>query len=241
MGHCSQGDQPVKLTRSRRSKAEEPIDLVENDPRRAMAASFEEETEESLSVIRQIFDGTSLVSEESEQRRLSDFLAIRTTIRQQWSKAGHAFLTIGRELVRLTDLLTPAEYARFRRECASVMPFSDPVASKFRQIALAVDGGRIPEAALPGHYTQAYELASLDEHGLSLARQRNLVRADVTRSEVLRFRAELRSPTVILEGQLEEVTGTVSRAKLVREKARLLREVARIDAQLAVLAAGCRS
>src|SRR3712207_7151041 len=58
---------------------------------------------------------------------------------------------------------------------------SDATATQLRQIARAVDGGRIPAEACPGSYGTAYQITLLTEPQLRVAQKRGLIRPDVDR------------------------------------------------------------
>ncbi|WP_348240630.1 hypothetical protein, partial [Salmonella enterica] len=64
-------------------------------------------------------------------------------------------------------------------------------ATQLRQIARAVDGGRIPADASPGSYCTAYQITMLTEPQLRVARERGLIRPDVTRREIMQLRREV--------------------------------------------------
>src|SRR3712207_9112018 len=68
---------------------------------------------------------------------------------------------------------------------------SDATATQLRQIARAVDGGRIPAEACPGSYGTAYQITLLTEPQLRVAQKRGLIRPDVTRREIMQLRREV--------------------------------------------------
>lgn len=78
-----------------------------------------------------------------------------------------------------------------RRGFARLFPFSETVATQFRQIARAVDEGRLPLQACPGSYGTAYQLALLTPRQLDIARERGLIRSDVSRNAIIAFRKEV--------------------------------------------------
>jgi hypothetical protein len=208
-------------------------DLADGDPRRRVAVADQAETEESRPVIEALFGGTPLARDTT---RLRHFLSTRSVIREEWGRAGKAFLAIGRALLQIESLLTPEEYRRFRTECAKILPFSDANASKFRQIALAVEDHRIDEGQLPGAFSSAYELSTLDRSVLAIAIARNLVRPDVGRNELLAFKRDMKAGRIIIEGTAEPVERTVSLRGLQRERDRIRRELDRLADQQARLA-----
>lgn len=210
-------------------------DLIEADPRRATAVAVSTETEVARPDIKALFTGTALARDE---QRLADLLQARSSIREQWGKASKAFVAIGRVLLSIEQLLSHDEHRRFREECARILPFSDSNASKFRQIARAIDARRLTEDQLPASFATAYELSTLDEVGLKLAAERQLIRPDVERTAVLAFKRDLKLGGMIVEGTVEssgESASRVSIAALRRDRDRIQREIDRIDDRRNVL------
>ena len=105
-------------------------------------------------------------------------------IERLWSEAQERFLTIGRYLVRAKQHLP---HGAFEVMILNELPFGRHVAWQLRTIAVAVDGGRLIERELPRSYTTAYKLAKLEDDALERAKRDGLVRADVTRSEIVAF------------------------------------------------------
>lgn len=89
-----------------------------------------------------------------------------------------------------------------------------------RKVAAAVDAGRFEESELPRNYSVAYQLVTLSEQELRVARERRLFRPDVRRSEVLALKRELR------------LAGRGEREALLAERERLLERLAEIEAAL---------
>lgn len=207
-------------------------DLTAGDPRRAVAVADQVETQESRPAIEALFGGMPLAR---DTHRLGQFLSTRSVIREEWGRAGKAFLAIGRALLQIEGILTPEEYRRFRAECAKILPFSDANASKFRQIALAVEDRRIEERLLPGAFSSAYELSTLDRSVLAIAMERNLVRPDVGRNELLAFKRDMKAGRMVIEGTAEPLERTVSLRGLQRERDRIRRELDRLADQQARL------
>jgi hypothetical protein len=97
-----------------------------------------------------------------------------------------------------------------------------------------VDEGKLPEPQLPGAYSVAYQLAILTENELLLARERNLIRPNVRRSEVLTFRREIMGQTAIhgdLRQELRKLKGR--QQSLQRELAEIQLRIEKIESLLA--------
>ena len=98
---------------------------------------------------------------------------------------------------------------------ASDLPFGRSVAHALKTVAEAVRSGRLAKAELPLSYATAYLLASMSPPHLDLARQRGLVRPNVTRAAITSFRTELR----------QETRSNSQTELLQKERLRLLREI----------------
>ncbi len=158
--------------------------------------------------IEQIFEGTMLPK---NPHKVSSILKLRGEVAEAWGHARDAFIEIGRALNAVELELEPAEKDAMRRGFARLFPFSETVATQFRQIARAVDEGRLPLQACPGSYGTAYQLALLTPGQLSIARERGLIRSDVSRNAVISFRKEIQavaqqtSPSINLSKLREEL------------------------------------
>ncbi len=175
-----------------------------------------------IASITEIFAGTDLPN---DREKIELIVSIRNEVRAEWQTARNSFLAIGRALLIAEERLTPEEFRRMRQSTERLFPFSDGVASQLRQVARAVDAGRLSEIDCPGAYSVAYQLTLLDEPSLELARDRNLIRPDVTRMEVMNFRREMKvthSPE----------PNRVHLAELKREKTRLERQQVRLNHEL---------
>jgi hypothetical protein len=197
------------------------------DPRAAELRSLGAEDPAALQAIREVFAGTSLPDDQEKVRRI---LRTRSEIQKEWGDARDSFLAIGRALISLEVELTKAEFARLRHGTERLFPFSDATATQLRQIARAVDGGRIPATACPGSYGTAYQITLLSEPQLRVARERGLIRPDVTRREIMQLRRE-----VPADGAEMPPPGRMDRTRLREERARLGERRARLTEELAMV------
>lgn len=202
-------------------------DLALADPRATQLQALGAEDPGALEAIREVFAGTSLPDDHNKVRRI---LRTRSEIQKEWSDARDSFLAIGRALIALENELTKAEFARLRQGSERLFPFSDATATQLRQIARAVDGGRIPAEACPGSYGTAYQITLLTEPQLRVARERGLIRPDVTRREIMQLRREVSS-----DGANPPPTGRLDRARLREERARLGDRRARLTEELTLI------
>lgn len=141
-----------------------------------------------------------------------------------WRDVQRRVLMIGRYLNRAKTLLPHGE---FQQMIKAELPFSEQVAYQMRQVAAAVDAGRFLEEELPRNYSVAYQLVTLSEHEVQIARERLLFRPDVRRSELLALKRELRLPW--------QMNPDLDRDKLLAERARLLQRLTEIEAALGPL------
>jgi hypothetical protein len=227
----------VSASAGKRSKAalkaflaveEDPgTELVVMDPRAAELRALGAEDPATLQAIREVFAGTNLPDDQEKVRLI---LRARSEIQKEWGDARDSFLAIGRALISLEAELTKAEFARLRHSTERLFPFSDATATQLRQIARAVDGGRIPAAACPGSYGTAYQITLLTEPQLRVARERGLIRPDVTRREIMQLRRE-----VPADGATPPPPGRLDRARLREERTRLGERRARLAEELAIV------
>jgi hypothetical protein len=193
---------------------------------RAMAMRrLGEAEEEALAAIRDVFVGTSLMQ---DRAKVSRILQVRAEIQKEWSDARDSFLAIGRALLSLEDSLTRTEWQRLRQGSERLFPFSEATATQFRQIARAVDSGRLPREQCPGSYGTAYQITLLSDVQLQEAQQRGLIRPDVTRKEIMLLRRETRPLP-----DIKPPKGRIDRAALREERRRLMERREALAASLA--------
>ncbi|TDH60107.1 hypothetical protein E2C06_24000 [Dankookia rubra] len=159
------------------------------DPRQQDIGRFITVNGDVLDTVREVFQGTALADDPAKVRAL---LQARGQVAEAWSNAKAAYLECGRALLAVDEVLDDTERDALRRGFGRLFPFSETVASQFRQIARAVDSGRIPLEACPGSYSTAYQLALLTPAQLEIAQARGLLRPDVSRHLILAFRREIR-------------------------------------------------
>jgi hypothetical protein len=146
-----------------------------------------------------------------------------------WQSAQEKFLTIGRYLIQARDTL---HHGEFQAMVESRLPFGVQVAYQLRMVAEAIDSGRLPSDQMPGSYATIYQLTTLKPDELDLARQRNLLRPDVKRTEVAAFKRELRRlaqsvPTCDRTGSLRQEL-----QKLQTKAQRIALRISEIEAEL---------
>ena len=186
-----------------------------------------------VGALEAIFEGTGVMADERKAQLL---IKIRNEVHTEWSRARHSFLAIGKSLLIAEETLTPDEFRRLKQGSERIFPFSETIASQLRQVARAVMSGRFKEDEMPGSYSVAYQIAVMDLPTIEIARSRNLVRPDVTRTEVIAFRREIidRPNTQPQRMNLTEVRREKSR--LMHLRAKLAKKLESIEARLMELA-----
>lgn len=201
------------------------------DMRAAELRAHGAEDPAAIDIIREIFAGMSLTDNQDKVRRI---LRTRSEIQKEWADARDSFLAIGRALISLEAELTKAEFTRLRQSSERLFPFSDATATQLRQIARAVDGGRIPAEACPGSYGTAYQITLLTEAQLRIAHNRGLIRPDVTRREIMQLRREIAADgdELLPSGRLDLTRFREERTRLVERRARLAEELASVEQRI---------
>jgi hypothetical protein len=143
-------------------------------------------------------------------------------IARLWNDAQQRFLIIGRYLAKAKTILPHGEYENM---IARDLPFSLQVAHQLKSVAEAVDSGRFNETELPNSYSAVYQLTTLNDDELQLAKEQGLLAPGVSRPRIIRFKHEIRRRSAQQQ----------HREQLLRRRERLIEELRRIDAELAVL------
>jgi hypothetical protein len=107
------------------------------------------------------------------------------------------------------------------------LPFGRSVAVQLRSVYEAVRDGRLRREELPGSYATAYQVITLNDEEINLARKRHLVHPDVLRREIVAFKQSLR------ETSESERKREWRLRRLASEKARLLKRLRMIDDEMA--------
>lgn len=213
--------------------AEEPDGhgVVLPDPRASAMRRLGEAEEEALDTIREVFTGTGLMQDETKVSRI---LQVRAEIQKEWSDARDSFLAIGRALLSLEETLTRTEWQRLRQSSEKLFPFSEATATQLRQIARAVDSGRLPREQCPGSYGTAYQITLLSDAQLQAAQDRGLIRPDVTRREIMVLRRETRllADTSVPKGRVDRAALREERRRLTERRDALKASLAQIETRL---------
>jgi hypothetical protein len=145
-------------------------------------------------------------------------------IRQAWSGVQKRFLLIGRYLVQAKIRLPHGEFLEMIERD---LPFRRNIAFQLREVAEAIDSRRIEEDEVPPNYSVIYQLVILSDPELQAARERGLVRKDVTRRELEMFKRSIRTPRLERREEL-----LLQRRRLLAERDRILAELARVEVEL---------
>lgn len=216
------------------------LDLGEiaiEDQRSEQAATVLQMHDTGRQIVLEVFEGVALTPDKAEA-----ILGARSRIADQWGKAKHAALLIGQTLLDLSRKLTEEEYRRLLTGSDRLFEFSGALATKFRRAAELAEQLRMPPERLPG-YTTLYDLACLGPDGVALARERDLIRPQLRRQDIVALRQELRAhriqaaPSTFEEASI--VQGRIDRDDIQRrynaldsERTRLLERVRQIEEEM---------
>jgi hypothetical protein len=223
---------PRRVSRATLNRLEEQEDIV-TDPRAQQLRSIAVTQDPAvLNALEAIFEGTGVMADEHKAQML---VQVRHEVHAEWRKAKQSFLAIGKSLLAVEQALTPDEFRRLSKGAERIFPFSETIATQLRQVARAVMSGRLNETEMPGSYSVAYQIAVMDGPTIEIARSRNLVRPDVTRTEVIAFRREINTQPTSQPQRLDISAVRREKARLTKLRAELADRLAQIDARIAEL------
>jgi hypothetical protein len=225
---------PRRMSRAALSRLEEQEDIL-SDPRAQQLRSIAVTQDPAvLNALEAIFQGTGVMADEQKAQML---VQVRHEVHAEWRKAKQSFLAIGKSLLAVEQALAPDEFRRLSKGTERIFPFSETIATQLRQVARAVISGRLNETEMPGSYSVAYQIAVMDGPTIEIARSRNLVRPDVTRTEVIAFRREINAPPASQPQRLDISAVRREKARLTKLRDDLAERLAQIDARIAELSA----
>jgi hypothetical protein len=166
----------------------------------------------------------SVEAMETVERQLSTRAEFAGAIRQAWGGIEKRYLLIGHYLLQAKQKLEHGEYLEL---IDRDLPFSRNNAYRMREVAEAIDNGRLPIDRLPNSFSILYEAATLNEGEWRMAEKRGLIRADVKRQEILNLKRELRAPITEREDALKR-----RREQIIAMQRRLAEELRQIEAEL---------
>jgi hypothetical protein len=187
-----------------------------------------------LKTLEAVFQGTEVMT---DQHKAALLMHVRNEIHIEWGRARQSFVSIGKALLAVEAALSAEEFRQLSRNTGRVFPFSETTATQLRQVARAVASGRLVEDEMPGSYSVAYQIALMDPGTIEKARSRNLVRPNVTRTELIAFRREITTTANAGRPRNPGRPTENERARLQRLRAELAQKIADIDCRLAELPA----
>jgi hypothetical protein len=226
-GH-GKGLRPSALRAIRRD--DEDSSTATSDPRsREMGSLLKVQDPEVISALEAVFAGTNVMAEKEKAHLL---LQVRDEIHSHWRSAKHSFLSIGKALLTLERTLSHEEFKRLSRGTERVFPFTETIAIQLRQVAKAVLAGSINENEMPGSYSVAYQIAVMDGATIEIARARNILRPDVTRTEIIAFRRQISAANTSHEEGVNLSAIRRKKARLTKLRDELLDRLAAVNAEL---------
>jgi hypothetical protein len=149
-------------------------------------------------------------------------------IRRLWKKTQQDFLIIGRWLIAAKLALPHGE---FDDMVERDLPFSPSVARQLRTVAEFVEEGSIPREQLPDSYSTIYQIATLPEPLRAQAREKGLLRPNVTRTELLNLKRSVKVPPPA-SAPTKSPTTPISKDALIERRRALVVELLEIRRQL---------
>lgn len=230
----------IKLPRRPKLDIGDVSEIAAEDQRSEQATTVLQVHDTGRQIVAEVFEGVGLAPEKADA-----ILAARSRIADQWGKAKHAALLIGQTLLALSRALTDEEYRRLLTGADRLFEFSGALATKFRRAAELVEQLRMPPERLPG-YTTLYDLACLGPEGIALARERDLIRPQLRRQDIVALRQELRTHRILAAPSVaEEPEASPSRIDreaiqrqydtLAAERAKLVERLQQVQAEMSFL------
>jgi hypothetical protein len=128
--------------------------------------------------------------------------------------------------------LSHEEFKRLTKGTDRIFPFTETIGIQLRRVAKAVTTGSIGEHEMPGSYSVAYQIAVMDAPTLEIARTRNILRPDVTRTEIIAFRREISTANTAQEEGLNLSAVRRKKARLTKLRDELTDRLAAVNAEL---------
>lgn len=105
------------------------------------------------------------------------------------------------------------------------LPFNRNNAYRMREVAKAIDDGRVNDIELPKSYSVLYEIVTLSDAEIGTARQRGLIHREVRRYQIVAFKREMRGAA--------DLTALQKRREVIlAQQKRLAEELRKIDEEL---------
>lgn len=180
--------------------------------------------------LREALKGLKILHDEEAKRQLREAII---GIHKAWEDMRGSAIQTGRLLLQIYRMGPDIYEALFKKEKA-IFPFGRSVEVKLRRIAEDIERGRFIESNLPIAYSAAYELTTLTDEQLDMARQRGLVRPETIRKEIIAFKREIGAKNKGVPYTDHGITALKSRRTyLERKRKRMLAALKKIDADLA--------
>jgi hypothetical protein len=228
MSGSRKGLRPTALRAIRRDEEDAPIKT--NDPRsREMGSLLKIQGPEVISALEAVFEGTGVMADKEKAHLL---LQVRDEIHSHWRSAKHSFVSIGKALLMLERTLSHEEFKRLSKGTDRIFPFSETIGIQLRQVAKALLSGMIDENEMPGSYSVAYQIAVMDGPTIEIARARNILRPDVTRTEIITFRREISTSNMAHEDGVNLSAIRRKKARLTKLRDELLARLTAVNAEL---------
>ena len=161
---------------------------------------------------------------ETVEQQLSTREDFVHAISEAWYGIEKRYLLIGRYLNQAKRKL---EHGMFEDMIERDLPFNRNNAYRMREVAKAIDDGRVNDIELPKSYSVLYEIVTLSDAEIGTARQRGLIHREVRRYQIVAFKREMRGAA---EGRLTALQKR--REVILAQQKSLAEELRKIDEEL---------
>ncbi len=136
-------------------------------------------------VFEEHFQGTGVLEDQEKVRAAT---ILRNSIKRGAERQLDAIVEMGRALLRAEAAFSKQEWNHLLEGGQRLLGIPKNTASMYRAVARDIDAGRLPRALCPESFSTAYILTTYEDWQLKAARERGLIRPNVTRKEVEQFK-----------------------------------------------------
>jgi len=189
-------------------------------------------TDEDRNLVDQVLGRSVILDGE----KLSAVVRTTREVRRESIRFFESSVAVGRAVNRLRSILERGEFTRVIGASPRLFGLSRSIIIQLMAVADGVDQNIIPVEIAPRSYSVYYQLAILPPETRRLAIEQEVLRPDVTRSEIMAFKQRAAANNRRLSGLGSVITGERSRkarrAELLRVRDRLEHELKAVEAEL---------
>lgn len=173
-----------------------------------------------------VFAGTDVVHDQEKVRAAT---VLYNTLRNGVARQIELYVQMGKALLAAERKFAPEEWKLLIEESESLFKIPKNRAVMWRQVAMAVEEGRLPIERLPDSYSVAYVFTHYEPWRIQKAIEAGILRPSVTRKEAEQFR-RLPMPEMIHKPARSEGEAELSKLKL--QEKRLEEKLASVRARI---------